>query len=150
MQKLIESIRPDSLISIRRRPYRVWAQAFYVTEKNPNDRYVKVFLEDHHVLVLSPADKLITFGRDRGALKGIDMDCETFSYEGYAYRAVAADYQIPVGLVFGDPAAVEGEVRFRDYTDESAARLISLGLVTRTQKRADIVAEILDLQDLGA
>ena len=49
-------------------------------------------------------------------------------------------------FVFGDYLAMEGEVNFSDYSFDD--KIISLGLITRTGKRADVYAEVVEITDI--
>ena len=71
-------------------------------------------------------------------------------YEQEKYKKIAEDYQIVKELVFGSPLGTEGEVRFIDYEcEDDDGKLISVGLIVRNSKRADIVAKTLELKDIG-
>ncbi len=41
---------------------------------------------------------------------------------------------------------MEGEVQFSDFSNEND--IISLGIITRTSKRADVIASVVDLKDI--
>lgn len=145
MRSLIEKIGPESRLVIGGTTFAVLGKSFFVTESNPGSRYAKIFCERHRVLLISPDDGLLYFGQDRGNLGDDLMTRDSFSYEEHLYKRVAADYQIVVEACFGDPLETEGEVHFVDFMDKAETGSISLGLVMRTQKRADVVAQRIDI-----
>ena len=71
---------------------------------------------------------------------------ETLEFEGNLYKKDADDYQMVKQFVFGDFLTMEGEVQFSDYSYED--KIISLGLLTRTGKRADVYAEVIALEEV--
>lgn len=149
MKKLISNIRENSKIIIDNKAYKVLAKAFYVTQSKPNDIYVKVFFKNHYVLVISPSDNFAYFGKNVGAI-GPNFPTPTkLCHKSKKYRKVIQDYQIPVKLEFGSPVHTEGEVKFIDYENEKDKNLIiSVGLSMKTNRRADIVAKVLNKKNI--
>lgn len=146
MFKLIEKIKGNSQIVIHGKNYDVLAKVFYVTESETEKWYAKIQLENHYVLVMSPYDDYMYFG-----YVGEAMDCDfptpdTIEFEGNTYKKEADDYQMVKEFVFGDYLAMEGEVNFSDYSFDD--KIISLGLITRTGKRADVYAEVVEIMDV--
>ncbi|MDE6946083.1 MAG: hypothetical protein K2P14_02750 [Anaeroplasmataceae bacterium] len=146
MFKLIEKIKENSQIAIHGKNYGVLAKVFYITESETEKWYAKIQLENHYVLVISPYDDYMYFG-----YVGEAMDCDfptpdTIEFEGSTYKKEADDYQMVKEFVFGDYLAMEGEVNFSDYS--FGDKIISLGLITRTGKRADVYAEVVEITDI--
>ncbi len=150
MEELIAAIGRGTQVAVATRAFVARAKVIYVTETAPDSRYAKIFFDDHRVLVVSPGDEIIYFGRDIGSI-GVDPPFDKrISYEGNDYRLVSEDYQIPVELSFGPPLTTEGEVRFWDYESlGDRLDIISIGIVQRTKERADIVARIIELSDIA-
>ncbi len=149
MKEFINKIGKGTKLLINGKTYSIDAKAKYVTQKNPREWYVKIFLHGHYALVMSPSDDFIYFGKDVGSI-GID---EPFNkqivYDKKKYSLIGEDYQIMINLEFGSPLTTEGEVEFWDYvcsTDEN--KIISIGIIKRTAKRADIVARVISLDDI--
>jgi len=149
LEDIINKIRNGTNLIIKGNKYKVFAKAKYVTENNPENWYVKVFLSDHCVLVLSPSDSFVAVGRDVGSI-GIDEPFgDIIEYQGEKYKQTTRDYQILINLEFGDPVETEAEVRFWDYEGiDDPNRILSLGSLTRTGKRADVVVEVIDVDDI--
>ena len=52
-------------------------------------------------------------------------------------------------LVFGSPTVAEGEVAYADYSsDEAEEVVLSLAVVSRTKNRADVIAKVVELNDI--
>ena len=146
MFKLIESIKENSMIKIKGKEYKVLAKVFYVTESETENWYAKIQLENHYVLVISPYDDYMYFGYVGEAMPCDFPSPETLEFKGDLYQKDADDYQIVKEFVFGDCLTMEGEVQFSDYS--CGDKIISLGLVTRTGKRADVYAEVVEIGDI--
>lgn len=149
MKNLIEAIRDGSTLEINNNKYIAIAKAFYVTESNLTDWYAKVFLKNHYALVLSPSDNFLYFGKDVGSLPYDFPTPNKINYSNLIFTKIAEDYQIVKTVEFGSLIDTEGEVKFIDYKCESNEnKIISVGLIVRLQKRADIIADVLKLQDI--
>jgi hypothetical protein len=149
MEKLLRDITPEKRIVIKGKELKIKAKSVYVTQSNPFTSYTKVFLERHHALVICPKENFIYFGKDIGSI-GINPPFpKQIPYNGEKYRMIAHDYQIVKCLEFGDPLETEGEVEFWDFQGETNnILLLSLAIVTRTNKRADIIAQVLSIKDI--
>lgn len=146
MFKLIEAIKENSKIRVHGKDYNVLAKVLYVTESETQKWYAKIQLENHFVLVISPYDDYMYFGYVGDAMKCGFPSPETLEFEGNVYKKDADDYQMVKQFVFGDFLTMEGEVQFSDYSYED--KIISLGLLTRTGKRADVYAEVIALEEV--
>lgn len=147
MFELIEKIREGSILKINKNEYRVIAKVKYVTESETKNWYVKVQLEGHHVLVIAPFDDYMYFG-----YVGSPYPCtlpapNAIEFNGKLYLKDAEDYQIVKEFVFGDFLTMEGEVQYADFSCGNS--LISLGIILRTQKRADVYAQVINLADVS-
>lgn len=147
MFELIEKIREGSILEINEKKYRVLAKVKYVTESETNNWYVKIQLENHHVLVVAPFDDYMYFGH-----VGVPYPCEfpapdSIEYDGKLYSKDAEDYQIVKEFEFGDFLTMEGEVQYADFS--CGELLISLGIILRTQERADVYAQVINLTDVN-
>jgi len=146
MFDLIDAIYKDSILEINGHKYKAIAKVKYVTETETNNWYVKIQLEGHYVLVIAPFDEYMYFGKI-GETYPCDFPIpDSILYNGESYTKDAEDYQMVKEFMFGDFLSMEGEVRYADFScDES---IISLGIILRTQKRADVYAEVIDLDDV--
>ena len=126
--------------------YQVLGKTFYVTEKAPNDFYVKILLNDHNVLVVSPSDEIAYFGKNEGHIQEFDGYPETVVYKGLKYELINHDYQIVTCIEFGLPLDVEGEVEYWDY--EVNDMIISVAVTSRQKIRADVIAHYLTFDQI--
>ena len=146
MFNLIKSIYEGAILEIAKHKYRVLAMARYVTESDTDKWYVKIQLENRYVLVVAPYDAYMYFGQ-----VGKPYPCNfpapnSIEYHGELYTKDAEDYQIVKEFLFGDVLTMEGEVKFADFSYRD--HLISLGVVQRTQERADVYAKNICLTDV--
>lgn len=149
MEKLLRNITPEKTIVIKGKELKIRAKSVYVTQSNPLTSYTKIFLEQHHALVICPKENFVYFGKDIGSI-GIDPPFpKQITYNGEKYQMTAHDYQIVKCLEFGDPLKTEGEVEFWDFQSETDNKtlLLSIAVITRTNKRADIVGQVLSNQE---
>lgn len=147
MFKLIDNIQQGIQISVCGEKHTVLTKTFYVTETEQNNWYAKFVMDDHSVLVVAPFDDFMYFGRIQNVFGDGDIFADAISFENKTFNKQAEDYQIVKQLVFGDPLIAEGEVHYADYAcDEDC--IISLAVVSRTKKRADIVAQVITLDDI--
>ena len=150
MFQFIEQVKENSKINVCGKIYTAVAKTIYVTEQEPNNWYVKLVMDDHSILVLAPFDDFIYFGTINNIFGESSSFKDDLIYNSCKFSKVAEDYQIVKNLVFGNPLTSEGEVHYADYTaEENEDVYISLAVVSRTKKRADIVAKILSLSDLS-
>lgn len=150
MFELINGIKENSKILIRDSAYEVLAKVIYVTESNQNEWYAKILLSNHKVLVISPFDNYMYFGFVDEPIHCDFPSPKTIEYNKTLYVKDAEDYQIVKCFEFGDFLMMEGEVAFVDYTSQiDESDIISIGLVTRTKKRADVIAKVLTLDDVS-
>lgn len=144
--KLLDKIVEGSSIIFEEEKFNVLGKCYYVTQKDPNTVYAKILLNDHYVLVVSPEDNIAYFGKNIGQIYEFDSFDNTVIFKEKEFEQVNTDYQIMVELVFGSPLDVEGEVLYWDY--ESGNDIISIAIVSRTNKRADVVAKYIDLSNI--
>ena len=146
MNKLLETIKENSIISIENKKYKVLGKVFYTTQNDHNSTYAKILLENHNVLVLSPMDNIAYFGKNEGQLQSFDSLDTIIEYNGKLFNQVNHDYQIVLKIEFGSPIEVEGEVEFWDY--ECDDEIISIAKVSRDNSRADVVAQYISLENI--
>jgi hypothetical protein len=142
-------IHQGTKVTIRGDTYEAIGAIKYVTVGEPANPYTKVFFPSHRVLVLCPADDYAYFGSCGEPLDVPVPGPERLSLQGRQYQRVVTDYQLVFEILFGDLLDMEGEVAFTDYEECSGGDgLISLGLVSRDHRRADVVASVLSDADI--
>lgn len=149
MFKLIDQITENSTIHVCGEKHFVKSKTFYVTEGEQANWYAKMVFEDHSILVIAPFDEFMYFGRIENIFGDGESFPEEITYKGIKFAKVAEDYQIVKQLVFGSPTVAEGEVVYADYSsDEADEVVLSLAVVSRTKNRADVIARVVELNDI--
>lgn len=149
MFALIDKIKLGTKLTISGEKHEAKTKTVYITETEQNNWYAKFVFEDHSILVIAPFDNFMYFGRIQNIFGNGNQFTNTIDYTGKKFDKTAEDYQIVKELVFGDPLIAEGEVRYADYTSEDDdSTVISLAVVSRTGKRADVIAKVLDTEDV--
>jgi len=143
---LLERITENSTIIYKGKKYKVLGKALYTTQNDPESVYVKMLLEGHHVLVVSPEDKMAYFGKNEGRLASFDSFGASIDFNGKKFEYVNRDYQMVLKIEFGFPLDIEGEVEYWDYEAEDI--IVSIAVVSRTKERADVVAEYITFDDI--
>ena len=146
MEKLLKSITPGKLISIKGKTLKARAKSVYVAQSQPLISYTKIFMEEHHVLVICSKEKFAYFGKDVGSIGFAPPFQKNITYKGLTYQLISHDYQIVTCLEFGDPLETEGEVEYWDYQSDNY--LLSIAVIKRNNKRSDIVAQIISPDDI--
>jgi len=151
MDNIASSIKFNSIVEIKGNRYKAVGMAAYVTQSNDSDIYYKVFFEGHYALVVVPSDGFMYFGKDVGSISEAFPPPEKINHSKLGYRQSVKDYQIVKEIIFGNILDIEGEVEFVDYEcSEDESKIISVGRVVRTKKRADIVAEVIEIGEVKA
>lgn len=143
---LIDKIVEGCSVVVKDKKYQVLGKAFYVSQDEPNSGYAKVLLGDHYVLVLPLDGDEAHAGKDEGKIDAFDSFGSEAIFDGKTYKLVSHDYQIVTKIDFGDPLEVEGEVEYWDYEADNSR--VSVAVVSRTKKRADVVAEFIPFGDI--
>lgn len=143
---LLDKITDGCSVKINGKEYKILGKVFYVTQGDPVSSYAKMLLENYHVLVIIPTDKVAYLGKNEGRLPEFDFYPSKVEFNGKLYKQVNHDYQIATYIEFGAPLDVEGEVEFWDYEVENL--IISVAVVSRDKKRADVVAKYISYDDI--
>lgn len=146
MGNLIKNLHQGTVIQIKNQNYSVKTKTFYTLEEDKQVSYVKCELSDNKVLVIIPEDNCMYIGK---VIK--NMNCErkndnTLIYENEEYQKTGNGHQMIVNIEFGNVDEVEGICEFEDY--ESENKMISLGVLTDKNERADVYAEFITLEDI--
>lgn len=143
---ILDKITEGCTILINNEKYKVTSKVLYVTQNDSQAVYAKMILEGHNILVISPQDEIAYLGKNEGMLSEFSQYSDKVLYKGKSFEQVNHDYQIVVGIEFGNPLDVEGEVEFWDYENDSD--IISVAVVSRSKVRADVVAKYISYNDI--
>lgn len=139
----LEYLNSHSRIVINEKLYKLESLVKYCTFENPKDYYYKIITSEHKILVLSPSDKLIYFGRVIEKISD-QLPNKDLLYKGEKYQKINSGYQMVVKIIQGEPQSIEGEVNFIDFIDGDKKKILSLAIESRTMERVDVFAEIID------
>lgn len=120
-----------------------------------NGTYYKALFTDGSFLLVLPKEEEVYYAdRLLGHSKEIaDSDIgikKDIVYKNRLYRlGNTNDYQFVISILVGSPLDIEGEVRFSDYfPTEGNKAFLSLGWLVRTNKRADILCNLVNLNTI--
>lgn len=148
LNQLIERINEGSEIRIRGDVYSALTKTIYSPLSDTNQTYAKFVLSGHKVLVIVPYLDFICLGHVENVFGAGKEFPDSITYKDIVLTKLDEDYQIVRNLVFGDPMIAEGEVFYADYGNDNSDVSVSLGLISRTNERADIVQKILSIEDI--
>ena len=147
MKELISKIKKDTAISIKGVKYNVKTKTWYSIEEDKNAVYLKCELSNNKVLVIIPDDELIYIGEVIENMQYERISENEIRFENRIFHKTGDGNQFILNIEFGEKDQVEGKCNFEDYENEN--NIISLGILTdKENKRADVFAEILNLEEL--
>lgn len=148
LNQLIKKINEGSKIEIKGDIYHALTKTIYSPLSDTNQTYAKIVLSGHNVLVIVPYLDFICLGHVENVFgSGKDFP-SSITYNEIELTKLDEDYQIVRNLLFGDPMVAEGEVFYADYGNENSDISVSLGLISRTNERADVIQKILSIEDV--
>ena len=100
MFEFIEKIHENSVLEIKGKMYHVLAKVKYVTQDQTSNRYVKIQLENHSVLLIAPFDNYMYFGYVGNTYPCSFPTPNSISYNGQIYSKESEDYQIVKEFIF--------------------------------------------------
>lgn len=146
----IATISFGDYIVINNQRNKVVSKVKYVSAKAIDEVYYKIIFEDHSILVISSDFETVYYGAIIPMLENYSLPFPNkIAYKNENFNLVANDYQIVSEICFGNPLLIEGEVNYADYIcEENPQKCISLAIVSRTNERADVLAEFVDVNTL--
>lgn len=116
-------------------------------EEDETTLYIKCELSEGKALVIIPDDELIYLGKIIKDMKYERVSEDKISYNNVIFNKTGDGHQFIKQIEFGNIDEVEGKCIFEDY--EAKNNIISLGILTdRENKKADVYADILKLEDI--
>ena len=146
MEDLIKSLFQGTIIKIKNSIFEVKTKTFYTIEEDKNVLYVKCELSNNKMLVMIPEDNYMYVGEVIKNIKYEQRDIETIIYKNEEYKKIGEGHQIIVNIEFGKEDEVEGKCQFEDY--EFGNKVISLGILTDKNERADVYAQVINIDDI--
>lgn len=147
MKNLIENIKGNTVLEIKDVEYIVKTKTWYSLEEDEDASYIKCELTNNKVLVIIPDDNLMYIGEVFENLNYERISNDQIKYNNILFKKTGDGHQIITNIEFGNIDEVEGKCAFEDY--EAEENIISLGILTdKENKVADVLADIIDLEDL--
>lgn len=146
MNELINQLTEGKKIIINNTEYIVKTKTWYSLKEDDKTRYIKCELSNNKVLVIIPDDNLIYIGQVVNDLNYERVSFDVLHYNEFVFDKTGEGHQYIVNIEFGNEEEIEGNCTFEDY--ESGRNIISLGLLTDKNERADVYAEIIDIEDI--
>ena len=146
-KKLIDKIKENTLLEINGKVYKVISKTFYTIKSDLEAEYVKCKLDSHDVLVIIP-DELVYLGKVIENMQYKKTDDKKILYDRKEYISTGSDYQLVKRIEFGNKDNTEGECTYWDYENEETNTIISLAILTDNNKRADILANVIDINNI--
>lgn len=146
METLINRLKENEQITIEKEQYIVRTKTWYSIEEDKTTSYVKCELSNNRVLVIIPEDNLIYIGKVIENMKYEKISNDKIKYKDIIFNKTGEGHQFILNIEFGDKDEVEGKCTFEDY--ESGNNIISLGVLTDKGIRADVYANIIQVEDI--
>lgn len=144
MEELINNIKENAKIIIDGKEYIVKTKTLYGIEEDTEAYYYKCIMNTGDTLVIIPDDNLLYIGKEIENLEYRRPEESTLIYNGKVFVKTGDGNQFIKNIEFGEN--VEGKCIFEDFV--GIKQIISLGYLLDEDRRADILADILDINDI--
>lgn len=144
MEALINNIKENAKLTINGKEYIVKTKTLYGIEEDAETYYYKCIMNTGDTLVIIPDDNLLYIGKEIENMKYDRTEKNVLKYNGKIFNKTGDGNQFIKKIEFGTD--VEGKCIFEDF--ESQDQIISLGYLPDEDKRADILADIIDINDI--
>ncbi len=144
MEELINNIKENVKININGKDYIVKTKTLYGIEEDEDAYYYKCILNTGDTLVIIPDDDLIYIGKEIGNLKFRRPEESVLFYNENLFVKVGDGNQFIKNIEFG--TGIEEKCIFEDFVSQD--QIISLGYLPDEERRADILADIIDIKNI--
>ncbi len=144
MEELINTIKENVKININGKDYIVKTKTLYGIEEDEDAYYYKCILNTGDTLVIIPDDDLIYIGKEIENLKFRRPEESVLFYNENLFVKVGDGNQFIKNIEFG--TGIEEKCIFEDFVSQD--QIISLGYLPDEERRADILADIIDIKNI--
>ena len=144
MEELINNIKESVKININGKDYIVKTKTLYGIEEDEDAYYYKCILNTGDTLVIIPDDDLIYIGKEIENLKFRRPEESVLFYNENLFVKVGDGNQFIKNIEFG--TGIEEKCIFEDFVSQD--QIISLGYLPDEERRADILADIIDIKNI--
>ena len=145
MEELINNIKENVKININGKDYIVKTKTLYGIEEDEDAYYYKCILNTGDTLVIIPDDDLIYIGKEIENLKFRRPEESVLFYNENLFVKVGDGNQFIKNIEFG--TGIEEKCIFEDFVSQD--QIISLGYLPDEERRADILADIIDIKNIN-
>lgn len=144
MEELINNIKENVKININGKDYIVKTKTLYGIEEDEDAYYYKCILNTGDTLVIIPDDDLIYIGKEIENLKFRRPEESVLFYNENLFVKVGDGNQFIKNIEFG--TGIKEKCIFEDFVSQD--QIISLGYLPDEERRADILADIIDIKNI--
>lgn len=144
MEELINNIKENVKININGKDYIVKTKTLYGIEEDEDAYYYKCILNTGDTLVIIPDDDLIYIGKEIENLKFRRPEESVLFYNENLFVKVGDGNQFIKNIEFG--TGIEEKCIFEDFVSQD--QIISLVYLPDEERRADILADIIDIKNI--
>lgn len=144
MDELIKNIKENAKITIKGKEYIVKTKTLYGIKEDEEAYYYKCIMNTGDTLVIIPDDNLLYIGKEIENMEYERTEKTVLKYNGKTFNITGDGNQFIKNIEFGEN--VEGKCIFEDF--ESEDQIISLGFLPDKNERADILADIIEVEDI--
>lgn len=144
MEELINNIKENVKININGKDYIVKTKTLYGIEEDEDAYYYKCILNTGDTLVIIPDDDLIYIGKEIENFKFRRPEESVLFYNENLFVKVGDGNQFIKNIEFG--TGIEEKCIFEDFVSQD--QIISLGYLPDEERRADILADIIDIKNI--
>jgi hypothetical protein len=145
MEYLQDIIKKGTTLTIFGENYEVLSKTRYFSRGARDEFYYKISLSQGKVLIVFENATIIYFGEKIDIKDSVDFDgADKITFQNEEFKKAADDYQFVDRIEFGDSKNSEPECRFIDYETED--KLLSLGLISYSNERSDVLMAKIDLK----
>lgn len=144
MEELINNIKENVKININGKDYIVKTKTLDGIEEDEDAYYYKCILNTGDTLVIIPDDDLIYIGKEIENLKFRRPEESVLFYNENLFVKVGDGNQFIKNIEFG--TGIEEKCIFEDFVSQD--QIISLGYLPDEERRADILADIIDIKNI--
>ena len=138
------NIKENVKININGKDYIVKTKTLYGIEEDEDAYYYKCILNTGDTLVIIPDDDLIYIGKEIENLKFRRPEESVLFYNENLFVKVGDGNQFIKNIEFG--TGIEEKCIFEDFVSQD--QIISLGYLPDEERRADILADIIDIKNI--
>jgi hypothetical protein len=142
MNKLLNEIKSFRKINIENEDYFVKTMAKHSIKEDDSVLYYKFEPSNDKVIIIIPDDNFIYLGEVIADMEYDRINENQIKYKNQIFNKVGAGTQFVKEIIFGTEEEVERDCIFEDFQLNN--EIISLGILTDKNVKADVYARVID------